>query len=141
MKWRKLLERTTFEKDFTDAQVDTMEILLEELYAECDITDQTDFSKKRPEDYPIMEDFYRLCEHKYKTFKASEKNLYTQEMLREVCLGIHSMCVGAESRYFNGHTNIQDSMFLTFGVKGLMDTNKRLKDALLFNILSYIGKS
>lgn len=126
-------------KDFTDAQVDTMEILLEELYAECDITDQTDFSKKRPEDYPIMEDFYRLCEHKYKTFKASEKNLYTQEMLREVCLGIHSMCVGAESRYFNGHTNIQDSMFLTFGVKGLMDTNKRLKDALLFNILSYMS--
>lgn len=126
-------------KDFTDAQVDTMEILLEELYAECRITDQTDFSKKRPEDYPIMEDFYRLCEHKYKTLKASEKNLYTQEMLREVCLGIHSMCVGAESRYFNGHTNIQDSMFLTFGVKGLMDTNKRLKDALLFNILSYMS--
>lgn len=86
-----------------------------------------------------MEDFYRLCEHKYKTFKASEKNLYTQEMLREVCLGIHSMCVGAESRYFNGHTNIQDSTFLTFGVKGLMDTNKRLKDALLFNILSYMS--
>lgn len=60
-------------KDFTDAQVDTMEILLEELYAECDITDQTDFSKKRPEDYPIMEDFYRLCEHKYKTFKPAKR--------------------------------------------------------------------
>lgn len=64
--------------------------------------------------------------------------MYTEDMLQEVCLGIHSMCVGAESRYFNGHTNIKDDKFLCFGVKGLMDTNKRLKDAMLFNILSYI---
>ena len=32
-----------------------------------------------------------------------------------------------------------DSEFLVFGVKGLMDTNKKLKDALLFNILSYMS--
>ena len=60
-------------------------------------------------------------------------------MLREVCLGLNSMCVGAESKYFNGYTNINDSEFLVFGVKGLMDTNKKLKDALLFNILSYMS--
>ena len=56
-----------------------------------------------------------------------------------MCLGIHSMCVGAESKYFNGHTNITDSDFLVFGVKGLLDTNKRLKDAMLFNILSFMS--
>lgn len=49
------------------------------------------------------------------------------------------MCVGAESKYFNGHTNITDNSFLCFGVKGLMDTNKKLKDAMLFNILSYMS--
>lgn len=31
------------------------------------------------------------------------------------------------------------STLICFGVKGLMDTNKRLKDALLFNILSYMS--
>ena len=62
-----------------------------------------------------------------------------EETLQEVCLGIHSMCVGAESKYFNGHTNITDDAFLVFGVKGLMDTNKRLKDAMLFNILSFMS--
>lgn len=61
------------------------------------------------------------------------------ELLQEVCLGIHSMCVGAESKYFNGHTNITDDAFLVFGVKGLLDTNKRLKDAMLFNILSFMS--
>lgn len=48
------------------------------------------------------------------------------------------MCIGTESKYFNGHTNIVDDKFLCFGVKGLMDTNRRLKDAMLFNVLSYM---
>jgi type IV secretory pathway VirB4 component len=65
--------------------------------------------------------------------------LFTEETLQAVCLGIHSMCVGGESNYFNGHTNITDDDFLVFGVKGLLDTNKRLKDAMLFNILSYLS--
>ena len=34
-----------------------------------------------------------------------------------------------------------DDRFLCFGVKGLMDTNKRLKDTMLFNILSYMSNS
>lgn len=70
---------------------------------------------------------------------ASKKEIYTEETLQRVCLGIHSMCVGAESRFFNGHTNIKADDFLCFGVKGLMDTNKKLKDAMLFNILSYMS--
>ena len=126
-------------KDFTDAQVDTMEILLEKLYAQRGITDSTDFSQLTPIQYPVMAEFYWLCQKEYLEYDPSEKHLYTQEMLREICLGIHSMCVGTESRYFNGHTNIVDDKFLCFGVKGLMDTNKRLKDAILFNILSYMS--
>ena len=126
-------------KDFTDAQVDTMEILLEKLYAQRGITDSTDFSALSPIHYPVMAEFYWLCQKEYLEYDPGEKHLYTQEMLREICLGIHSMCVGSESRYFNGHTNIVDDKFLCFGVKGLMDTNKRLKDAILFNILSYMS--
>lgn len=126
-------------KDFTDAQVDTIEILLMKLYARFGITDSTDYSTKRLTDFPIMSDFYQLCEEEYMTYDKQRKYLYTEEMLQEVCLGIHSMCVGAESKYFNGHTNIVDDKFLCFGVKGLMDTNKRLKDAMLFNILSFMS--
>ena len=92
-----------------------------------------------PSDYPIMEDFYSLCEEEFLTYDNKRKYLYTEETLQEVCLGIHSMCVGAESKYFNGHTNITDDAFLVFGVKGLLDTNKRLKDAMLFNILSFMS--
>ena len=126
-------------KDFNDVQLDTIEILLTKLYARFGITDATDYSTKRPTDFPIMEDFYKLCEEEFYGYDKQRKYLYTEEILQEVCLGIHSMCVGAESKYFNGHTNITDSNFLVFGVKGLMDTNKRLKDAMLFNILSFMS--
>ena len=126
-------------KDFSDTQIDTIEILLSKLYARFGITDAADYSTKKPTDFPIMEDFYKLCEEEFYSYDKQRKYLYTEDTLQDVCLGIHSMCVGAESKYFNGHTNITDSHFLVFGVKGLMDTNKRLKDAMLFNILSFMS--
>ena len=126
-------------KDFTDAQIDTIEILLSKLYARYGITDSTDYSKLKPTDYPILSDFYNLCEEEFMTYDKQRRYLYTEQTLQEVCLGIHSMCVGSESVYFNGYSNITDDAFLVFGVKGLLDTNKRLKDAMLFNILSYMS--
>ena len=126
-------------KEFDDTQIDTIEILLAKLYARFGITDTTDYTEKKNTDFPTMEDFYKLCEEEYMTYDKTRKYLYTEETLQEVCLGINSMCVGSESKYFNGHTNITDGDFLCFGVKGLMDSNKRLKDAMLFNILSYMS--
>ena len=126
-------------KGFTNAQIDTIEILLSKLYARFGITDSTDYSVKRPSDFPVMQDFYKLCEEEFMTYDKQRKYLYTEKTLQEVCLGIHSMCVGSESKYFNGHTNITDSNFLVFGVKGLMDTNRRLKDCMLFSILSFMS--
>lgn len=57
-----------------------------------------------------MSDFYKLCEEEYMTYDKTRKYLYTEETLQEVCLGINSMCVGSESKYFNGHTNVTDGV-------------------------------
>ena len=126
-------------KDFSDAEVDTIEIMLMKLYARFGIDDFTDFNTLNSDDYPVMSDLYELIEKEFMAFDNEKKHLYTEEMLQNICLGLHSMCKGAESKYFNGHTNINDSELICFGVKGLMDTNKRLKDTLLFNILSYMS--
>ena len=126
-------------KDFTDAEIDTIEIMLMKLYARFGIDDFTDFNTLNSDDYPVMSDLYELIEKEFMAFDYEKKHLYTEEMLQNICLGLHSMCKGAESKYFNGHSNIKDCEFICFGVKGLMDTNKRLKDTLLFNILSYMS--
>lgn len=126
-------------KDFSDSEIDTIELMLMKLYARFGIDDCTDFEKIKPSDYPVMQDLYDLIEREYMLFDHEKKNLYTEENLQNICLGIHSMCKGTEAKYFNGRTNIRDGKFICFGVKGLMDTNKRLKDTLLFNILSYMN--
>ena len=129
----------TYNDEFDQDHINTIEIMLTKLYARFGITDLTDFSTLRPTDYPTMQDFYNICEEEFYTYDTHRKYLYTEDMIQKVCLNIESMCKGAESKYFNGHTNITDDKFIVFGVKGLMDTNKKLKDAMLFNILSYMS--
>lgn len=126
-------------KNFTDNQIDTIEIMLEKLYEKWNIRDNTDFGELTPEDYPILSDLYDLMEEEYKHYDPKKKQLYTAELLQEICLGLHSMCKGAESKFFKGYTNITDNSFLTFGVKGLLQASKNVKDAMLFNILSYMS--
>ena len=126
-------------KDFTDAHIDAIEILVSKLYESKGIDDHTDYSKLKPTDYPVMSDLYDLAEQEYLKYENGSKSLFTEELLREICLGLNSMCKGAESKFFNGYTNISDDKFICFGVKGLMDSNKKLKDAMLFNILSYMN--
>lgn len=129
----------TYNDEFEQDHINTIEIMLTKLYARFGITDMTDFSLLKPTDYPTMQDFYSICEEEFYTYDPKRKYLYTEDMIQKVCLNIESMCKGAESKYFNGHSNITDDKFIVFGVKGLMDTNKRLKDAMLFNILSYMS--
>lgn len=126
-------------KDFDDSHIDAIEIMAARLYAKFGIDDSTDFDRLKPTDYPIMSDLYDLIEAEYKGYEQGQKSLFTEDLLRDICLGLYSMCKGSEARFFDGHTNITDDKFLIFGVKGLMETNKKLKDAMLFNLLSYMN--
>ena len=126
-------------KPFTHQQVDTLELMLERLYRKWGISDKTDFSAMGPEDWPIAEDLYAVLEDAYEHYDREDSPLYPRELLRELLLGLHSMCRGAESVYFNGRTNITSARFLVFGVKDLIHANSSVKDALLFNLLSYLS--
>ena len=127
-------------KDFTDREIDTIELLLIKLYDNFNISDETDWSALKPADYPILSDFYALIEAEYQSYNPKQKNLYTAETLQNICLGLHSLCKGAESKFFDGHTNITDDNFVTFGVKGLLQASKNIRNALLFNVLSYMSE-
>jgi len=127
-------------KDFSDREIDTIELLLIKLYEKFGISDDTDWNKMQPENYPILSDFYELVEAEFKTFNPKEKSLYTAENLQNICLGLHSICKGAESKFFDGHTNITDSSFVTFGVKGLLQASKNIRNAMLFNVLAYVSE-
>ena len=126
-------------KDFSDRHIDTIELMLERLYKKWGLNDHTDFRSMKPEDYPILSDLYDVIEDAYQHYDREENPLYPRELLQEVLLGLHSMCRGAESKFFNGHTNITSSRFLIFGVKGLLNASVNVKNAMLFNLLSYLS--
>lgn len=124
-------------KDFSDPQLDTIEIMLSALYQKWGISEETDFRRLTPEDYPILSDLYALINDELVNYRNG--SLYTRELLQEVLLGLHSLCVGADAPFFNGHTNISDDRFLVFGVGGVLTAAKSLRNALLFNVLAYMS--
>ena len=126
-------------KDFADRHIDTIELMLERLYARWNMDDHTDFSSLSSADYPVLSDLYDVIEDAYQHYEQEQHPLYPRELLQEVLLGLHSMCRGAESKFFNGHTNITSSRFVVFGVKGLLQANSKLRSAMLFNVLSYLS--
>ena len=126
-------------KDFDDRHIDTIEIMLSKLYKQCGISDHTDFSTLSATDYPILSDLYGFIENEYKSYDKEKYQLYSADLLQEILLGLHSMCMGAESKFFNGHTNVTSDRFIVFGVKGLLQASRNVKNALLFNVLSFMS--
>ena len=124
-------------KDFSDPQLDTIEIMLSALYKKWGISEETDFRQLKPGDYPVLSDLYALINDELVNYRNG--SLYTRELLQEVLLGLHSLCVGADAPFFNGHTNMSDDRFLVFGVGGVLTAAKSLRNALLFNVLAYMS--
>lgn len=118
-------------------QLDTLEIMLELLYRKFHITSDTDIQQLRPEDFPILSDLYTLMESELEHY--SEGRIYRKEHLQTLMLALHSICKGADSQFFNGHTNIPAQDFVAWGVRDLLNCSQNLKDAMLFNILSYMS--
>ena len=127
-------------KNFDTPHIDVLELMVERLYRKWGISDATDFSRMGPTDYPILSDLYDIIEDAYRGYGQDEGlKLFPAEMLRDLLLGLHSMCKGADARFFNGHTNIASSRFLVFCVKGLENAAQNLRDTLLFSVLAYLS--
>ena len=126
-------------KDFSDRHIDAIEIMLSKLYGKFGISDSTDFRSLSAADYPILSDLYALIEDEYRGYDKTKYQLYTAELLQEILLGLHSMCMGAGSKFFNGYTNVTSDRFIVFGVKGLLQASRNVKNALLFNVLSFMS--
>ena len=122
-----------FEKTYPDAQI----LLMEQNYRSTE---------------PILEAANRfVARNRYRRPKTIEPTqgpgaplqivtlLGSVVFLASVVLGLHSLCVGADAPFFNGHTNISDDRFLVFGVGGVLTAAKSLRNALLFNVLAYMS--
>lgn len=126
-------------KTMSDPQLDALEIILKELYESFGLTTGKNLNNFEHGDYPTLSDLYEYLLFLQTNFKELENPLYTEELIRELLLSLHSICVGADSQYFNGYTNIEEGQFVVLSLKGVMNSSQSLKDAMLFNVLSYLS--
>ena len=134
-------------RGFTEKELDIIEIMLTETYHRRGIDKDSNFSRLSSKDYPILSDLYRVIEQKVENYEeevedAKKHNhpiMYSLEQLKAVGLGLRSICIGAASRYFNGHTNIPDADLIDFSVKEALNTNENLKNAMFMNAFSYMS--
>ena len=114
----------------TDLEFSVLDLVLEELYQKFGITKETDISKFKSTDFPILSDLY---EYLIKKNEKKNKEEYTKliSLLRPIS-------VGQASTIWNGYTDLKiDSRITAFNTKNMQEFQAQYKRAQYYNIMSY----
>ena len=125
---------------FPDQQANTISIMLQKLYDKFGM-DGRDNRKRGPKDYPVLADLYELMDAEYRGYDSGKKELYTAETLQATLLGLQSICVGPDSVFFNGHTSIENTGSITFGLKDLLESGEQIRGPAMFNLLAFMSNT
>ena len=102
-------------KDFTDRELDVIEIMVQKLYAKWGISDRSHFDRMNSYDYPVLSDLYDFMEEEYKGFDENGKQIYTAEMLQESCWGCIPCAWGQKVSFLTGTPISQTPGLLPLG--------------------------
>lgn len=114
----------------TDIEFALLDLELEELYSRFNINANTDISKLKNTDFPILEDLYYLIEEK------NEKE-HKDEYVKLLSL-LRPISIGQASSIWNGYTNLEiDTRLTVFNTKNMQEFQIQYKRAQYYNIMSY----
>lgn len=124
-------------KEMTSGVRARLEECLIETYQRFGITYESDLSKIPAEKWPIIPDLYDVVEEKCKQEDLSPYMRETYEKLRDL---LYPAGRGSD-RLWNGPTTLEsDSDFVVLVSSGLMETDEKVKNAQLYNILSWTNE-
>lgn len=108
--------------------------VVQETYKRYGIDFNTDFSLLKNEDYPTFKDVYATI--KGKLYNMVDKT-HERDIMERLELKIRPI-VKELRYYFDGPTTIKDnSDFIVFNIKELMNADENIRNALFFNVLKY----
>lgn len=114
-----------------EIQIALLDQTLEELYKRFNIDENTDISKLKNNEFPILQDLYELLEEKNKKLKKEE-----YEILISI---LRPIAVGQFKSIWNGFTNVNATNNITiFDTSNLQGFSILYRRAQYFNVLSYI---
>ena len=127
-------------QDLNAFELTKIEEILIEVYKDKGIDFDTDLTKFKSSDYPIMQDLYdKVC----KNLKNAKKNNESQnviESLEKISSMIKRATIGADARIFNGHSSIdvdEKNDFIVLDIHSLVDSDDVILRTQFFNILSW----
>lgn len=130
-----------YKPELSDKMLNIIELMLDKTYEYKNITPATNLNLLKPEEFPILKDFYNVIELELKNYDSIALNKqihYKKDDLHNLLLALNSICVGNDSMYFNGYTNIPNADHINFGIQEMLNTNDNLKNAMYLNIFSFM---
>ena len=121
--------------EITHNQMTILIEMLEKLYNKFNIFWNTDISKIKNTDFPILKDLYTLLE--LKVSELEKINIDVTDY--KIVLGLlRDVSIGADSEIFNGYTTVKaDSKCIVLDTFSLQNSDERIKKAQYYNILTY----
>lgn len=114
----------------TEIEFSKLDLIFEKLYAKFNITKETDISKLKNTDFPILEDLY--------FFIDNENKKYQDAVYEKLLALIRPICIGQASSIWNGYTNIEvDTRITTFNTSTMQKFQIQYKRAQYYNIMSF----
>lgn len=108
--------------------------IVQETYKRFGIDFDTDFAHFQAENYPTFDDVYTTIKGKLLAMPEATRERDVMERLE---LKVRPF-VNELRYYFNGHTTIENnSDFIVFNIKDVMNSEESIRNALFFNILKY----
>lgn len=131
--------RTFFELYFGSAYDLSVKTILEEClietYNKFGIYFETDITNFKAEQYPIMSDLYEVILSKSLLKDLTEYRKTNYEKLKDMMLSISK---GADQYIWNGYTTTKlKSRFTVMNTSMLLELDRNVKNAQLFNIISW----
>lgn len=127
-------------QDLNAYELTKIEEILIEVYKDKGIDFETDLSKLKSEDYPIMQDLYDKVVKTLKDAKTNKEARNVIESLEKISSMLKKSTIGADARIFNGHSSInvdKDSDFIVLDIHSLVDSDEGILKTQFFNILSW----
>lgn len=114
----------------TEIEFSKLDLIFEKLYKKFGIDKNTDISKLKNTDFPILQDLYNFIEKENKDNK--------DETYEKLLALIRPIAIGQASAIWNGYTNIKINTKLTvFNTATMQKFQIQYKRAQYYNILSY----
>ncbi len=119
-------------------EADALMVLVQDVYKQHGIDEETNFDKLSSKDYITYTDVYEYIYEKALHRDKQEYIFISDEIFSSLLLMLKDTYDGSLAFLFNGQTNIENDKIICFALCDLLSGSESRTEAVLFNIMTYV---